>query len=268
MAQALFKAWFVDFEPVRAKLGGRWQRGQSLPGLPAHFYDLFPNRLVESELGEIPEGWNISTLRSLAEVISKGTTPSKLDLATANDEPKIPFVKVRDISESGEIARGNLELIAKSIHETSLKRSIIKTDDLLFSIAGTIGRTAYVDNDLDGANLNQAIAFIRLKYKPVYFSLCWLNLRSNETQSFIASKVVQAVQANASLMNIGDIPVTVPNHEVLEKWNVLVYPMISEYRARQKENRSLVQLRDVLLPNLISGVLRVPDVKRIVGALI
>jgi len=55
MARALFKAWFVDFEPVRAKMEGRWQRGQSLPGLPAHLYDLFPDRLVESELGEIPE---------------------------------------------------------------------------------------------------------------------------------------------------------------------------------------------------------------------
>src|SRR5690625_4078662 len=57
MARALFKAWFVDFEPVRAKMDGRWQRGQSLPGLPAHLYDLFPDRLVESELGLIPEGW-------------------------------------------------------------------------------------------------------------------------------------------------------------------------------------------------------------------
>jgi type I restriction enzyme S subunit len=49
MARALFKAWFVDFEPVRAKMEGRWQRGQSLPGLPAHLYDLFPDRLVDSE---------------------------------------------------------------------------------------------------------------------------------------------------------------------------------------------------------------------------
>ena len=56
MARALFKAWFVDFEPVRAKMEGRWQRGQSLPGLPAHLYDTFPDRLIESELGEIPEG--------------------------------------------------------------------------------------------------------------------------------------------------------------------------------------------------------------------
>src|SRR5690606_11791639 len=69
MARALFKAWFVDFEPVRAKMEGRWQRDQSLPGLPAHLYDLFPDRLVESELGEIPEGWEtkrVSDYLSLA----------------------------------------------------------------------------------------------------------------------------------------------------------------------------------------------------------
>ncbi|MGC9261848.1 MAG: restriction endonuclease subunit S, partial [Phycisphaerae bacterium] len=70
MARTLFKAWFVDFEPVRAKLEGRWQRGQTLPGLPAHLYDLFPDRLVESELGEIPEGWEVGRIADLAEVMS------------------------------------------------------------------------------------------------------------------------------------------------------------------------------------------------------
>ncbi|MYC08254.1 MAG: hypothetical protein F4X57_13970, partial [Chloroflexi bacterium] len=57
MAQALFKYWFVDFEPVRAKMEGRWRRGESLPGMPAELYDLFPERLVASALGDVPEGW-------------------------------------------------------------------------------------------------------------------------------------------------------------------------------------------------------------------
>ena len=59
MARALFKSWFVDFEPVRAKMEGRWRPGESLPGLPAHLYDLFPDRLVDSDLGEVPEGWEV-----------------------------------------------------------------------------------------------------------------------------------------------------------------------------------------------------------------
>jgi hypothetical protein len=75
MARALFKAWFVDFEPVCAKEEGRWRRGQSLPGLPAHLYDLFPDRLVESELGEIPRGWRHSTIGEEVTVCG-GSTPS------------------------------------------------------------------------------------------------------------------------------------------------------------------------------------------------
>ena len=62
MARALFKCWFVDFEPVRAKMEGRWRRGESLPGMPAELYDLFPDAMVDSELGEIPAGWGVKTL--------------------------------------------------------------------------------------------------------------------------------------------------------------------------------------------------------------
>ena len=67
MARALFKSWFVDFDPVRAKMEGRWHPGESLPGLPAHLYDLFPDRLVDSELGGIPEGWGVKALGEVAK---------------------------------------------------------------------------------------------------------------------------------------------------------------------------------------------------------
>ena len=66
MARALFKSWFVDFDPVRAKMEDRWRPGESLPGLRADLYDLFPDHLVDSELGEIPEGWEV---KALGEVV-------------------------------------------------------------------------------------------------------------------------------------------------------------------------------------------------------
>ena len=75
MARALFKSWFVDFTPVRPKMDGRWRRGQSLPGLPADLYDLFPDRLAPSELGEIPAGWMVKALGEVISVVG-GTTPS------------------------------------------------------------------------------------------------------------------------------------------------------------------------------------------------
>jgi type I restriction enzyme S subunit len=101
MARALFKAWFVDFEPVRAKMEGRWQRGVGAnhdsplqPGLPAHLYDLFPARLVDSELGEIPEGWRVGRLGELSEKPQYGYT------ASAKEEPVGPkFLRITDINK-------------------------------------------------------------------------------------------------------------------------------------------------------------------------
>lgn len=266
MARALFNAWFVDFYPVRSKLESRWQRGESLPGLPAHLYDILPDRLIESEFGEVPDGWKYAPLRELASTISKGTTPTKDALNNASDTNVTYFLKVRDITEGGEIARNSLELIPISIHENALKRSILRTDDLLFSIAGTIGRVAIVDEDLNNSNCNQAIAFIRLKDKKNFQSLCWFTLRSKRTQDFVESKIVQGVQANASLATIGEIPVLVPNDGVLPAWNEFVRPLMQELKANQSQSRIVTRLRDALLPKLISGDLRVPDAERIVGA--
>ena len=85
MARALFKSWFVDFDPVRAKMDGRWRQGQSLPGLPADLYDLFPNRLVPSELGEMPEGWEVKTVGDVAEQRRNGVRPEHID-------PDTPYI--------------------------------------------------------------------------------------------------------------------------------------------------------------------------------
>ena len=71
MARALFTSWFVDFEPVRAKMDGRWRRGESLPGLPAEHFDLFPDTLVPSQLGPIPEGWQVKPVGEVMVSVSR-----------------------------------------------------------------------------------------------------------------------------------------------------------------------------------------------------
>ena len=85
MARALFKSWFVDFDPVRAKMEGRWRCGESLPGLPADLYDLFSDRLVDSELGEIPEGWEVKALGGIAVQRRSGAKPGEID-------PDTPYI--------------------------------------------------------------------------------------------------------------------------------------------------------------------------------
>ena len=79
MARTLFKSWFVDFDPVRAKMEGRWRPGESLARpCGAHLYDLFPDRLVESELGEVPEGWEVKALGDLCHKPQYGYTASAI----------------------------------------------------------------------------------------------------------------------------------------------------------------------------------------------
>ena len=97
MARALFKSWFVDFDPVSAKVEGRWRRGESLPGLPADLYDLFPDRLVLSELGEIPEGWEVGKFSEIVAQLrdneNPGTSPNSVFShfsIPAYDEDKTP----------------------------------------------------------------------------------------------------------------------------------------------------------------------------------
>ena len=290
IAQALFKSWFVDFDPVKAKIavleaGGTAEAaelaamGTIAAKSPEQLADmqqsqpeayqqltqtaaLFPAAMQDSELGEIPEGWRVSTLKNLSEKISKGTTPRKADLVSANDPAIIPFVKVKDISNGNQIDKDNLEKIPASIHNRSLRRSILAVDDILFSIAGTIGRTYLVDSGLSNSNINQALAFIRLVNKENFLALVYLTLKSNHVQAEIKSKIVQGVQANASLTNISDIKILCPSNDILDSWNGLMSPIINDIRLILELNRKLSVIRDTLLPKLLSGAIDLAHINK------
>ncbi|MBR7793572.1 restriction endonuclease subunit S [Undibacterium sp. FT147W] len=285
IAQALFKSWFVDFEPTRAKIAAK-EAGASpkeieraamcaisgktpdqLTQLPPETQQnlkttaaLFPDALVDSALGNVPEGWEVKEVKQLAEKISKGTTPTKSDEATARDEKTIPFLKVRDISDLGEVSRTDLDKISESVHTGSLKRSILLTNDLLFSIAGTIGRVALVEEDLNNSNCNQALAYIRLKETDKHLELCRLYLRSPMIQEEVASKVVQGVQANFSLTALGEIKLLILNNVLLEVFEVQVGTLCKQQRILSAQSRRLAEMRDTLLPKLLSGEIEVSNV--------
>ena len=276
MAQALFKSWFVDFDPV---IGNALAAGNSIPDEFAEraeqrkgiekkdnsdIQDLFPSEFeFTEEMGWIPKGWVITNLKDHAEKISKGTTPSKAILAKADDDSTIPFLKVRDLDDEGKIDTQNLDLIPKSIHENALKRSILQTGDLLFSIAGTIGRVSIVPKELDNSNSNQALAFIRPKDDiKTYFLLQFL--KSQEVQDEISSRVVQAVQANVSLTELGSLKFATASDDLFRKWHSIVQSWIDKINLLQMENSHLSKLRDTLLPKLMSGELRIADAAALV----
>lgn len=287
IAQALFKSWFVDFDPVKAKIAAKAEgadaagitlaameaiSGQNAEALakmagtePERYAELkataelFPDVLVDSELGEIPEGWEVKNIKSLTTKLSKGTTPSKKVISQAQDSESILFIKVKDLTNNGEILDANLTQIPKSVHISALKRSILQENDILYSIAGTIGRCALVDKNFHNANTNQALAFIRLKSLD-HLHLVHESLKSNRIKNQVISSIVQGVQANVSLTTLGELEVILPDDKLINAWNSTILPIKNKLQLYIHQNKTLAQIKDSLLPKLLSGEVSVEDV--------
>ena len=252
IALALFKSWFVDFDPVRAKLEGR-----APVGMDEATARLFPDSFEESELGLVPTGWRVLRLGDATERITKGTTPTTLKRPFV--EVGINFVKAESMTGDGGFIPEKFAHIDDETHEL-LRRSQLKEGDVLISIAGTIGRIAVMTKDYLPANTNQAVALVRPR--PSVFPSGLVNrfLRLSESQQTMVEKVVQAVQANLSLGTLSDLKVVVPAESVVVKLYESGLAQIDvSWTANDQRVRTLATLRDTLLPRLISGQLRLPE---------
>ncbi len=162
----------------------------------------------KQHLLEFSDEWATTKLRNESEIISKGTTPTTLGRVFV--ERGIAFVKIESITDDGRIDTEKLAYIDEATH-TLLKRSQLKANDILFSIAGALGRVATADTHMLPANTNQALAFIRLKANSqIDHGYLIHYLRSNEIQKHIEAIQVQAAQANLSLENIRDFKIKFP----------------------------------------------------------
>ena len=249
MARALFKAWFVDFEPVRAKMEGRWQPGQSLPGLPAHLYDLFPDRLVESGLGEIPEGWRHSTIGEEVTVCG-GSTPS-----TKNpefwDDGQHHWATPKDLSPLKFPILLNTGRKITDIGLARISSGLLPVGTVLLSSRAPIGYLAIAEVP---TAINQG--FIAMKCDgvlPSVFVLAWCK----ESMDAIVSNANGSTFQEISKSNFRPISVIVPSEAVLEGYLKLAETLYRQMVENEKESRALIQLRDTLLPKLISGEMRI-----------
>jgi type I restriction enzyme S subunit len=240
LAQTLFKQWFIDFE---------------FPNENGEPYKSSGGEMVESELGMIPKGWGIVTIDDVTETVTKGTTPTTI--GGRFTEQGINFIKVESLTESGAFIKSKFAHIDDETN-LLLKRSIIKKGDVLFSIAGTIGRVAVVKEEILPANTNQAIAIIRPNKISSYFLkiLMQSSLIQNDTQS----NIVQAVQANLSLGVIKLTKFILPSNNILSKIDIQLNNIYDNINHLTNENENLTTLRDTLLPKLISGELEISEI--------
>lgn len=196
------------------------------------------------------EDWEEVKLGDLCEVITKGTTPKQFA------ELGINFIKAESLTDTGSFIRSKFASVTSEIHEGVLKRSILQEGDLLFSIAGTIGRVAKVTSDILPANTNQALAILRPKAN-VNSDLIYCILKSSYFQELADGKVVHAVQPNLSLGEISNSCIRLPNQEILKVFTEQVNAYFAKKNANVKQIQTLEQLRETLLPKLMSGEVRV-----------
>lgn len=244
MARTLFKAWFVDFEPVRAKMEGRWKRGESLPGLPAHLYDLFPDRLVESELGEIPEGWEMRSLDSIANYLNG------LALQKFPPESETEFLPVIKIAQ---LRAGNTNGADKA--STQIKPEYVVVDgDVLFSWSGSL--EVEVWNGGRGA-LNQHLFKVTSNEVPKWFYFFATRQHLSDFRAIAAGKAT--TMGHIQRKHLTDARIAVAPPESMTKFDAVIASQFDQLVSNAQQSRSLAQLRDTLLPKLISGELRVGD---------
>jgi type I restriction enzyme S subunit len=249
MAQALFKSWFVDFDPVRAKAEGRWRRGQSLPGLPAELYDLFPDSLEDSELGEIPKGWEVGRFGDVVEQLRDQENPlSSPDILFHHyslpsfDDGQTPKL------ECGE----NIK---------SLKSRVPAGTILLSKLNPEIERVWMVDVRLDERAVCST-EFLVLRARPPFgrnyaYCLARSPIFRQQIEGLVTgtSKSHQRAQVDSIL----NIEVVIPPSPLIAAFERSAANLLERTLVCRRESHTFAALRDALLPKLISGELRIKD---------
>jgi len=254
MARALFKAWFVDFEPVRAKMQGRWRRGQSLPGLPAHLYDLFPDRLVDSALGPIPEGWKVKPIGDLAEVLG-GSTP-RTDQAEYWEGGTHHWVTPKDLSALSLPVLLDTERKITDAGLAQISSGLLPKGTVLLSSRAPIGYLAIAEVPVA---VNQG--FIAMKPRPGISNLFLLRWASAAHEE-IVSHANGSTFLEISKSSFRPIRVVSPSAPIMDAFDRVSRPMYRKVVENERESRTLAALRDALLPKLIRGEIRVKDAER------
>jgi len=257
MARAFFKSWFVDFDPVRAKMEGRWKKGKSLPGLPAHLYDLFPARLVDSELGEIPEGWEVKTIGDIAEVIG-GSTPSTKE-PTFWENGIHHWATPKDLSSLTFPVLLDTERRVNDAGLAQISSGLLPVGTVLLSSRAPIGYLVIAEVPVA---INQG--FIAMKSKSGISNL-FIMLWTRASHEEILSRANGSTFLEISKSNFRPIKLSVPLSPVMDAFDESVRPLYNRLVSNERETRVLAVLRDTLLPKLISGELRVPDAEKFVG---
>ncbi|TNP64860.1 restriction endonuclease subunit S, partial [Escherichia coli] len=285
MAQALFKSWFVDFEPVKAKMAvlaaGGSQEDATLAAMTAisgkdadalavferehpeqyaelkATAELFPSAMQDSELGEIPEGWYQTLLSEFTGFLNGYAFKSKDWRETG-----FPVVKIGSV-KPGFVDLKNCSYI-DGIGIKNLERFEVFSGDILVGMTGYPGETGIIPETMQRVYLNQRVG----KFTPLFeflYSYVYTLVRNNNFKIYVSGQAHGSAQANISSNDILQYPVVKPNDALLRAFDVVVRNLISLKLKNQAQIQSLEQLRDTLLPKLLSGEITLPEAEQAVS---
>jgi len=266
MARAIFKSWFIDFDPVRAKARVRrehpkWTDDQvsraACPKLKPEIARLFPDSFEDSELGEIPKGWEVKTIGDLAEIVG-GSTPRTTEAAYW-DGGTHAWATPKDLSKLSVPVLLETERQITDEGLAQISSGLLPVGTVLLSSRAPIGYLAIAEVPVA---INQG--FIAMKPRHGVSNL-YLLFWAHSAHEEIVSRANGSTFLEISKANFRPMPLVTPPPEVFAAFERLVKPLFARLVSNEHESRTLAAVRDALLPKLISGELRVPDAERIAG---
>lgn len=252
MAKAIFKSWFVDFDIVRAK-----QKGEKKEDIIKNYhlteelYNLFPSSFVDSSLGPIPTGWELGKLSDIANILGGFAFKSK-DFTNKG----IPVIKIKNIQDNHLVNFENVQYVSENIKAKS-EKFVLKDSDIVMAMTGaTIGKFALVINKDVPSLLNQRVAKISAKDESIHWFV-YFSLLQNNVEEQVKNNGLGSAQPNISAERIGDSSIIIPKLQVEKIFNSFVKKIMEKFISNIKQIQTLTELRDTLLPRLISGKIKV-----------
>ena len=261
-ARALFKAWFVDFDPVRAKAEGRD------PGLPKQVASLFPDRLEDAKQGRMPAGWKWTSLNEMLTELETGGRP-KGGISRYRDG--VPSIGAESVVGLGVFDYSKTKYVPLEFFNTMTRGRAQSRDVFLYKDGGRPGEfephvAMFGDGfPFDTYSINEHVYRVRVvRELGQNYLFFWLSNGSAMDEMRTKGTGVAIPGLNSS--QVKSLTVLVPTEGVTRAFDALVEPIVARVLANSKSGHTLDALRDALLPKLISGALRVPDAERMLDA--
>lgn len=261
MARALFKSWFVDFDPVRSKVDGRGT------GLPSDVASLFPDSFQQSEIGEIPSGWQVTCLGEQLVEFEVGSRPKG---GIAGYSYGVPSIGAESIVGLGVFDYSKTKYVPHQFFAKMSKGHVKSRDVLLYKDGGRPGQfEPHVAMFGDGfpfkeCAINEHVYRMRatddIGQIYLYF---WLSTEAVMEEMRVKGTGVAVPGLNSTQLR--SLTVLVPNAAVIRAYERVAESLVSRVLACANESRTLQKLRDSLLPKLISGEIRVTEAERIIA---